>query len=68
MEKIYVKQLKTFVLNNEENKQMLINLNLIKDDIKVNKRPSKHNRSNIERVVVGHDADSVLDANHEGAE
>ena len=68
MEKIFVKQLKTFVLNNEENKQMLINLNLIKDDTKVNKRAGKHNRSNIERVVVGHDADSLLDANHEGAE
>jgi hypothetical protein len=68
MEKIFVKQLKTFVLNNEENKQMLINLNLIKDDTKVNKRPAKYNRANIERVVVGNDADGVLDANNEGAE
>jgi len=50
MEKIYVKILGTCLENNEANKEVLTKLGYIKDDIKNNKKPSKHNSVDIVRV------------------
>lgn len=50
MGKIFVKQLGTCLLDNEENKELLIKLGLKKDDTKDTKRPSQHADIDIKRV------------------